>query len=543
MVVSLFEGFHGKVVQRGDEAYEQCVYQYAWSSLINKGPIEPEAILYAKDDADVIAAINYANNNNVAVAVRTGGHQYSGASSTSGRNIQLDLSSTFTDFHWDNADHSQATLGISTDLGRFQTELGKHGRFLPMGVCRQVYLGGHIQTGGYGQLIRSFGLLSDYVQKVRIITADGQARWVERGRAEDKDLLYAILGGSPGNFGVITTVTLKVLRDEDYPDSRGFRALFLYSEATLKRLLDVMVDMDDTPDTPADYDYSLSMMTAVPAEGRPAVIVAFSHWANLEGHNQQYNPGFFEKILKAGGTPMPYLGTFLDGTTHTTMSELSSHFLLPVARVFPHPYRKHTNLSNSTAEVLREGSWTQWVSARVQELENVPSNGCYIGAQFLYSGGTHSRFIRNAKDGVTSLSWRDSSFMTTLSVSYDITESADAEKTAEAWVSRNDSEGVGHPGAKFCAQDRRILWGSYDLDLPAAREFYFDQEPEKYERVSAIKKLYDPNHVFTANKFCVGPLPARILEADNTSGAKYAFSDAMKNADRRANDEALLRLA
>lgn len=77
--------------------------------------------------------------------------------------------------------------------------------------------------------------------------------------------------------------------------------------------------------------------------------------------------------------------------------------------------------------------------------------------QFLYSGGTHSRFIRNAKDGVTSLSWRDSSFMTTLFVSYNTMESADAEKTANAWTQKSDLEGVGHPEAKFCAQDRRIL--------------------------------------------------------------------------------------
>ncbi|KAF9148997.1 hypothetical protein BG015_009230 [Linnemannia schmuckeri] len=518
MVASAFEGFYGKVVQRGDEAYEESVYQYAWSSHVDEGIIEPEAILYAKDDADVIAAINYAKSHDIAVAVRTGGHQYSGASSTNGRNIQLDLSSTYTDFHWDNADHSQVTLGISIDLGRFQKKLGEQGRFVPMGVCRQVYLGGHIQTGGYGQLIRSFGLLADYVQKVRIITADGQARWVQRGKAQDKDLLYAILGGSPGNFGVITNVTLNVLKDEDYADSRGFRALFLYSEATLKRLLDVMVELDDSPDTPGDYDYSLSMMSALPSEGRPAVIVAFAHWANLEGQNQPYNPEFFEKILKAGGKPMPYLGTFLDGKTHTPMSELCSHWLLPVARVFPFPYRKHTNLSNSNSEALKKSCWTEWVSARIQELEADPSNGCFMGAQFLYSGGAHSRFIRNAKDGVTSLSWRDSSFMATLSVSYNNMESADAEKTANAWVQKSDFEGVGHPEARFSAQDRRILWASYDLDLPAARKYYFDQEPGKYDRLSGIKKMYDPSHVFTANKFCIGPLPTHVLDADKTCG-------------------------
>ncbi|KAG0300099.1 hypothetical protein BGZ99_003918, partial [Dissophora globulifera] len=99
------------------------------------------------------------------------------------------------------------------------------------------------------------------------------------------------------------------LKDEDYPESRGFRALFPYSETTLKRLLDVMVDQDDTPDTPGDYDYSLSMMGADPAEGRPAVIVAFAHWANLEGRNQPYSPALFEKILDAGGAnkAMSYL--------------------------------------------------------------------------------------------------------------------------------------------------------------------------------------------------------------------------------------------
>ncbi|KAK3836330.1 MAG: hypothetical protein JOS17DRAFT_771863 [Linnemannia elongata] len=294
MVASAFEGFNGKVVQRGDEAYEQSIYQYAWSSYIDEGTIEPEAILYTRDDAD-------------------------------------------------------AVLGISIDLGRFQKKLGEQGRFVPMGVCRKVYLGGHVQTGGYGQLIRSFGLLADYVQKVRIITADGQARWVERGRAQDKDILYAILGGSPGNFGVITDVTLNVLKDEDYPACG----------ATLKRLLDVMVDLDDTPDTPADYDYSISMMSAQPSEGRPAVIVALAHWGNLKGHNQTYSIEFFEKILNAGGTAMPYLGTFLDGSTHTPMSELCSYWLLPVARVFPFPYRKHTNLSNSNSAALKKSCWTQ----------------------------------------------------------------------------------------------------------------------------------------------------------------------------------------
>ncbi|KAG0066329.1 hypothetical protein BGZ92_005361 [Podila epicladia] len=524
MVASEFEGFRGKVVRRNDEYYEESIYQYAWSSHVKEGIIEPEAVLYAQDDDDVIAAIKYAKTHNIAIALRTGGHQFSGASSTNGRNIQLDLSSTYTEFHWDNADHSQATLGISIDLGKFQNKLGEHGRFLPMGVCRQVHLGGHIQTGGYGLLIRSFGLLADYIQKVRIIMADGHIRWVERGAAKDKDLFYAILGGSPGNFGVVTDVTLTVLKDEDYSGSRGFRAVFPYSDATLERLLNVMLDMDDTPSTPGDYDYCLSMMN-MPVEGKPMAIAAFAHWANLDGRGQSYSPEFFEKILKAGGADkaMPYSGTFLDGRTLTPMSVLCSHWLLPVARTFPLPYHKRSNLSNSNSRTLKANHWPQWVSSRIQELDADPSNGCFVGAHFAYCGGTHSRFNRNGKDGATSLSWRESTFLCTLSAYYDNTTAAEAEKTAKAWVHKNASE------------DRRVLWGSYDLDLPAARKHYFDQEPEKYDRLSAIKNTYDPTHVFTPNKFCIGPLPPRILDAYRVGGSTYTFSDAMQDADKKAN--------
>ncbi|KAF9375040.1 hypothetical protein CPB97_011742 [Podila verticillata] len=528
MVASVFEGFRGKVIQRGDEPYKESIYQYAWSSYVKEGIIEPEAVLYAQDDGDVIAAINYAKTHNVAVALRTGGHQFSGASSTNGKNIQLDLSSAYTEFHWDNADHSQATLGISINLGTFQKKLGEHGRFLPTGVCRQVCLGGHIQTGGYGLLIRSFGLLADYIKKVRIITADGQIRWVERGAAKDRDLLYAILGGSPGNFGVVTDVTLSLLKDEDYPESRGFRAVFPYSDVTLKRLLDVMVDLDDTPNTPGDYDYCLTLMHELSVEGRPMMIVAFAHWANLEGCGQSYCPELFEKILQAGGSDkaMPYLGTFLDGKTLTPMSVLCSHWLLSDDRTFPLPYHKRSNLSNSNSKILKANHWTQWVSSRIQELHSDPSNGCFVMAHFAYYGGTHSQLTRNGKDGVTSLSWRDSTFTSALSAYYDNTVSLDAEKTAKAWVHKNASESVGHPGATFSVQDRRTLWGSYDLDLPAARSHYFDQEPGKYDRLSGIKNTYDPSHVFTPNKFCIGPLPAHILDTNKTHDPMYAFSKA-----------------
>ena len=92
-----------------------------------------------------------------------------------------------------------------------------------------VHLGGHVQTGGFGIPIRAFGLLLDHVIAFDIITATGESLHVERNSTDKmhRDLYYAVLGGSPWNFGVLTHITLQAHRDEDHPYSLGYRASFI----------------------------------------------------------------------------------------------------------------------------------------------------------------------------------------------------------------------------------------------------------------------------------------------------------------------------
>jgi len=157
------------------QAWKNNNYQYATSSHEIDHDMHPKLIVQPQSDANVIAAVKYAKSQGVAVAVKSGGHQYSGASSTSGENIVIDLRLTYKDLNNDlkildqSTDKSFIYASASWSLGEFNGFLAKNHLFIPHGQCTNVHIGGHAQTGGYGQLGRSFGLLGDHVREIRFV--------------------------------------------------------------------------------------------------------------------------------------------------------------------------------------------------------------------------------------------------------------------------------------------------------------------------------------------------------------------------------------
>ena len=158
---------------------------------------------------DIQLSVKYAKENDLGIAVRTGGHQYSGASSASGNIIQLDLSDTFTNIYSDfryNFKTGLLRCGVSFGLHEFTQMLRNMKMFVPHGQCLGVHIGGHVQTGGYGMVLRAFGLLSDHVEGVEMVMADGELKriWKPQGSGdipknltkEDDELFWAVMGGS-----------------------------------------------------------------------------------------------------------------------------------------------------------------------------------------------------------------------------------------------------------------------------------------------------------------------------------------------------------
>ncbi|KAN0110838.1 hypothetical protein V8E51_007225 [Hyaloscypha variabilis] len=239
-------------------------YQYALSSFVSDNRINPALIVYPKDKDEISLTIKYVKAQKVAIAIRTGGHQYCGASSTVAPNIQIDLSATFKTpddmKYFEKGNEAFVGTSVSHPLHEFADFLGKHSAFVPHGQCINVRLGGHIQTGtGYGQMIRTFGLLGDQVLSLEIIDHEGTIK--ELTKESDPKLFHAILGGSPGNLAVITHFTIRVYRDQDYQGSRGVKSLFWYKPEKLKGLLDILVEMADDENFPGNYDSCVSALS------------------------------------------------------------------------------------------------------------------------------------------------------------------------------------------------------------------------------------------------------------------------------------------
>lgn len=511
----------GKQYIKSDEEYNKKKYQYATSSHTAENRMDPDNIIYPKNINDIKLAVKYARKNNIAVAIRTGGHQYSGASSTSGPNIQLDLRDTFLDFeHVEKDGNHHIRTGVSWDLRNFNRSLGEKGLFVPHGQCSHVHLGGHVQTGGYGQLGRSFGLFGDHVVEIEIINHEGNKEKISKDNK--KELFDAILGGSPGNLGVITHFTIKVYSDKDYMGSRGLKALFWYDPDTLKNLLNIMVKMTDDKKFPRNYDYCVSVLSK--SCKLPDIVhdkdnldkEMKSHHPEIYGEDNipiwpqaiivyaQYVPfnktdicdmKWFDDIMKAGKPLIP----FINSVKMKEMSKLTRDWIFMNVREFDFPYVKRTYFTNS--KTLVKDGWVDWVTGRIDDILK-SKNNCYLSVQIQNFGGENSEFYNNRNNG-TSFSWRDSTIVCVLDCFYDQKKSkGEAKKIAEDWQETNDKEGIGLNG-KFSKEDRRLLWGSYgDFDLDKTKEYYYDDET--YEKLCTIKKKVDPDGVFTPNAFSVG---------------------------------------
>lgn len=198
-VAALASGLRGGVFTDGSAEYDEG--RTLWNAMVDR---KPGVVIRAKGTSDVQKAVNFARENGLLIAVRSGGHQIAGHAVAEGA-LLLDLS------HMNSVRVNSAEKTVRVEpgasLGDIDRETQVHGLALPVGINSTTGIAGLTLGGGFGWLTRKYGMTIDNLISVDIVTADGKI--LIASEDENADLFWAIRGGG-GNFGIVTSFEFEV---------------------------------------------------------------------------------------------------------------------------------------------------------------------------------------------------------------------------------------------------------------------------------------------------------------------------------------------
>jgi FAD/FMN-containing dehydrogenase len=196
-------GIDGRVLLRGEEGYEHLRRGAVWHSGVPER--FPEIIVFASSESDVVAAVRLARSLDLQVAVRSGGHSWSGSHLRDG-SLLIDLSN----LRRVEIDKGAMTATVQPGVrgSEVLTMLREQGLFFPVGHNYAVGIGGYLLQGGFGWAGRDYGPACMSVIGIDAVTADGEL--IHADETENSDLLWAARGAGPGFFAVVTKFYLRV---------------------------------------------------------------------------------------------------------------------------------------------------------------------------------------------------------------------------------------------------------------------------------------------------------------------------------------------
>ena len=192
IAVGAFEAaLEGSLIRPEDGVYDAA--RRVWNGMIDR---RPALIACCATVADVQAAVTFAREHDLVVAVRGGGHNVAGFGTCNG-GLVIDLSPMKGIVVDPGARTARAEPGCL--LGDLDRATQVYGLAVPAGQISHTGIAGLTLGGGMGWLMRKHGLTVDNLLAVELVTADGAL--VRASATENAELFWAVRGGG-GNFGV-----------------------------------------------------------------------------------------------------------------------------------------------------------------------------------------------------------------------------------------------------------------------------------------------------------------------------------------------------
>ena len=183
----------------------------AWS------PAPSAFAIKARNSADVAAAVKFAHNNSVRLAIKGTGHSYQGTSSAPDSLLIWTRGMNKVTVHEGFVPQGcggriAPSPAVTAEAGAVWIDLyhavtNDAGRYVQGGGCADTGVAGLVQSGGFGSFSKGFGSAAAGLLEAEIVTADGSILTVNA--CNNADLFWAIKGGGGGSWGVVTKLTLR----------------------------------------------------------------------------------------------------------------------------------------------------------------------------------------------------------------------------------------------------------------------------------------------------------------------------------------------
>ncbi|WP_236700385.1 FAD-binding oxidoreductase [Allosalinactinospora lopnorensis] len=207
-------GFGGSVIEETDPAYDEA--RAIFNAMIED---RPGVIVQCETVEDVVQAVRFGREHDLEIAVRGGGHSVAGMGLTSG-GLVIDLRRMNTVTV--DPDARTAQVGGGATMSHLDRATEPFGLVTTGGRVSTTGVAGLVLGGGTGWLDRKFGLACDNLLSADLVTAEGEL--VRASADENPELFWALHGGG-GNFGVVTSLALRL-----YPLASVTAALLLWRE-------------------------------------------------------------------------------------------------------------------------------------------------------------------------------------------------------------------------------------------------------------------------------------------------------------------------
>ena len=445
-------GFRGDVIAPDHDGYDDA--RAVWNGTVDR---RPRLIARCSGTADVAAAVRFARDRDLEIAVRGGGHNVAGTA-VCDDGIVIDLSA----MRAVTVDPVGRTASVQGGAlwGDVDHETQGHGLATTGGIVGHTGVGGLSLGGGIGWLMRKHGLTVDNLVEAEMVTAEGD---IVRASADDHPDLFWGLRGGGGNFGVVSSFRFTL-----HPVGPTVMAgpVFWAAEDTTDVLRFYREFATDAPD---ELGNVIRLGTIPPLSGvseelvfRPAIAVASCYAGPIEDGERAV------RALREFGTPLVDLVRPTRYVDHQRgIDDTVPHGW--------HYYWKAANLTRLSDEVI---------DVVAEHAYDATSPRSY--AAMFHLGGAVARVPWEA----TAYPGRDVEHNIIIDAAW-LPQQYDSVGTADtAWA------------RKFLAALQPHHAGVYvnfldSDDTSRVREAYGD---DTYRRLADVKARYDPENVFHDNK-------------------------------------------